>query len=286
MVRKTYGFRPRNKVLELGASTRIMGVVNVTPDSFFEGGKYGDRSQAVERCLEWAAKGAHIIDLGGESSRPGAQPLSSQEELDRVLPVLEEIRGRVSALISVDTYKSSVARRVLQAGADIINDISAFRLDPRMPGVITEWGAGVVLMHMRGTPQDMQQLPPSPDILAEIESDLQRALDTASEHRIPRDRIVLDPGIGFGKTFEDNLKILNQLSFLSVFQLPILVGTSRKSFLGKILDLPVERRLLGTAASVAVAIVKGAHLVRVHDVEEMLQVVKVTDTILAEEGLQ
>lgn len=257
-------------------------MVNITPDSFSDGGRFWDRSRAIDRCLECAEQGADILDLGGESSRPGAQPVSAQEELDRILPVLEEVRKQVTVPLSVDTCKAAVARQVLQAGADLINDISAFRFDPEMPAVVAEFHAGVVLMHMRGDPATMQQLAPSPDILAEIRTGLQKALKVSSEHHIARDRILIDPGIGFGKTFEDNLKILNQLSFLNVFHLPILVGTSRKSFLGKILDLPVEKRLLGTAASVVVAIVKGAQVVRVHDVAEILQVVRVTESILAE----
>lgn len=259
-----------------------MGIVNVTPDSFSDGGQFLDRSRAVERCLELAEKGADILDLGGESSRPAAQPVSSEEELERVLPVLQQVRKQVSVPISIDTYKSKVAHQALREGADLVNDISGFRFDPEMPRVVSQWEAGVILMHMRGTPENMQRLPPSPDILKEIQRDLQKALHRASEHHIRHDRIVLDPGIGFGKTFEDNLKILNQLSFLDTFQLPILVGSSRKSFLGKILNLPVDQRLLGTVASVVIAIVRGAHLVRVHNVEKIRQVVAVTDAILSE----
>ena len=282
MARKSYRFHARDKVLELGARTQIMGVVNITPDSFSNGGQFFDRSHAVDQCLKLVEAGADILDLGGESTRPGAQPLGSQEEWERILPVLQEVRTRVCCPISIDTYKSSIAHEALLEGSDIINDVSAFRLDPQMPRVVSRWGAGVILMNMRGTPQNMQQLAPSPDILTEIQGDLKRALKTASEHGIRHDKIMLDPGIGFGKTFEDNLRILDQLSFLNSLQLPILVGTSRKSFLGKILDLPVQQRLMGTAASVAVAIMRGAHVVRVHDVEDILQVVRVTDALLAE----
>lgn len=282
MARKTYLFHARDKILELGCRTRMVGVVNVTPDSFSDGGRFLDRSRAVDHCLELVEKGADILDLGGESSRPGAQPVSESEELERLLPVLRDIRNQLPVLISIDTYKSKVAHQALMEGADIINDISAFRLDREMPRIVSQWEAGIVLMHMRGTPQNMQQLPPSPDILEEIRTDLKTALDTASEHHIRRDRIVLDPGIGFGKTFEDNLKILNRLAFLDRFRIPILVGTSRKSFLGKILDLPVDQRLLGTIASVVIAIVRGAHLVRVHSVEEIRQVAAVTDIVVRE----
>lgn len=282
MTGKSYRFQARDKVLDLGNRTRIIGVVNVTPDSFSDGGQFLDRSRAVEQCLKLAEAGADILDLGGESTRPGAQPLPEQEERERILPLLQEVRARIPGPISIDTYKSSLAHEALLEGADIINDVSAFRLDPNMPAVVGRWEAGVILMHMRGTPRNMQQLPPSPNILSEIQGDLKTALESASEHGIPHDRIMLDPGIGFGKTFEDNLKILNQLSFFKSFQLPILVGTSRKSFLGKILDLPVDQRRMGTAASVVVAIMRGAQVVRVHDVEDILQVVKVTDAVLAE----
>ena len=263
-----------------------MGVVNITPDSFFDGGRFFERSKAVEGCLQLVESGADIIDLGGESSRPGAEPISVQEELERVLPVLQEVRQQVPVLISVDTCKSEVAREALKEGADIVNDISAFRLDPEMPRVVKEWDAAVVLMHMRGTPQIMQELPPSEDILEEVQTDLQAAVSKASENGIPEESIIIDPGIGFGKTVEDNCRILNRLSFLDSFDLPVLVGTSRKSFLGGILDIPAQDRIWGSAASVAVAIMRGAHIVRLHDVAEMNQVAQITDAILTEGRLQ
>ncbi len=286
MSRRAYVLRARDKRLELGRRTRVMGVVNITPDSFFDGGRFFERSQAVERCLQLVESGADIVDLGGESSRPGAEPVSVQEELERVLPVLQEVRKQVPVLISVDTYKSTVAREALKEGADIVNDVSAFRLDPEMPQVVKEWDAGVVLMHMRGTPQVMQEIPPSQDILEEVQTDLQAAVSKASENGIPEESIIIDPGIGFGKTVEDNCNILNKLSFLESFDLPVLVGTSRKSFLGSILDIPAQERIWGSAASVAIAIMRGAHIVRLHDVAEMSQVAQITDTILAEGRLQ
>ncbi len=286
MSRRAYVLRARDKKLELGQRTRVMGVVNITPDSFFDGGRFFERSQAVERCLQLVESGADIVDLGGESSRPGAEPVSVQEELERVLPVLQEVRKQVPVLISVDTYKSTVAREALKEGADIVNDVSAFRLDPEMPQVVKEWDAGVVLMHMRGTPQVMQEIPPSQDILEEVQTDLQAAVSKASENGIPEESIIIDPGIGFGKTVEDNCNILNKLSFLESFDLPVLVGTSRKSFLGSILDIPAQERIWGSAASVAIAIMRGAHIVRLHDVAEMSQVAQITDTILAEGRLQ
>lgn len=259
-----------------------MAVINVTPDSFSDGGRFLARDSALDRCLELAAQGADILDIGGESTRPGVSPVSAEEELDRVLPVLEGIRGRTSCLISVDTYKSQVAQSALDAGAHIVNNVGALQLDPAVAEVAGRSGAAIVLMHMRGSPRTMQTLPPSRDILKEIENDLARAVDRSRSHGIARDRIVLDPGIGFGKTVEDNLKILNRLSWLRALRLPLLVGTSRKSFLGKILDLPVQERLLATAASVVMAVAAGAHIVRVHDLAEMIHVLRITDSILGE----
>ena len=291
MDRSIHFFHSRGKVLELGRRTRIMGVVNVTPDSFSDGGRFLDRSTAVDRCLELVEQGADIIDIGGESTRPGGEPVPESVELDRVLPVLEDLAGSVNALISVDTYKASVAREALKAGADIINNVGALQLDPALAPEVANHQAGIILMHSRGTPRTMNRLPRSPDILAEIQKDLRTALQTACAHQIPRDRIVLDPGIGFGKTAEDNLSILNRLSFLREFEVPILVGTSRKRFLGKILGLRVDNNwkgegvLLGTAASVVMAIVQGAHIVRVHDVKDIRQAVQTADAILAERQL-
>lgn len=282
MCRKTYLLQAREKTLELGTRTRMMGVVNITPDSFSDGGRFLSRQSAVERCLELAEAGAELLDLGGESTRPGAQPVSAAQELDRILPVLEEVRPQVPVVISVDTYKASVARRALEAGADMINDISAFRLDPEMPEVVSRAQAGAVLMHMRGTPQNMQKLPPSPDILGEIQTDLGVAVTKALESGISRNQLIIDPGIGFGKTADENCLILNRLSALKSFDLPVMVGPSRKSFLGKILDLPVQERTWGTAASVAFAIARGAHIVRIHDVGEMRQVARVSDALLGE----
>ncbi len=291
MDRSVHLFRAREKVLELGRRTRIMGVVNVTPDSFSDGGRFLDRSSAVDHCLKLVEQGADIIDIGGESTRPGGEPIAESVELDRVLPVLGDLVGKVGALISVDTYKAGVAREALQAGADIINNVGALQLDPEMAPVVATHQAGIILMHSRGTPRTMQQQPPSPDILAEILKDLKAALQTACGHQISRDRIIVDPGIGFGKTAEDNLSILNRLSFLREFGVPILVGTSRKRFLGKILGLAIDQNwngegvLPGTAASVVMAIARGAHIVRVHDVGEIRLSVQTADAILAERQL-
>ena len=291
MGRSVHYFRARDKVLELGRRTRIMGVVNVTPDSFSDGGRFLNRSDAVDRCVELVEQGADIIDIGGESTRPGGKPVAESVELKRVLPVLEDLIGKVEALISVDTYKAGVARKALQTGADIINNIGAFQLDPELAPVVANHRAGIILMHSRGTPRTMHQQPPSPDILIEIQRDLKTALQTACAHQIARDRIVLDPGIGFGKTAEDNLRILNRLSFLREFEVPILVGTSRKRFLGKVVGLSIDPNwdgdgvLPGTIASVVMAIARGAHIVRVHDVREIIQSVQTADAILSERQL-
>lgn len=277
-----FKFRARNRELLVGRRTAVMGVVNVTPDSFSDGGAFGDPARAVDRCLELASEGADILDIGGESSRPGAVPVALSDELRRVLPVVSAVRGQLDIPISVDTYKSAVARAALEEGADVINDISAFRLDPGMPRVVAAYEAGVVLMHMRGVPENMQKMAPSPDIIGEIKTQLEEALAVAYSHRIERDRIVLDPGIGFGKTVDDNLRILNRLSALAAFGFPIMVGTSRKSFLGRILDGDETGRMWGTASSVVVSIVRGAHIVRVHDVRQIRMVAAVADAILSE----
>ncbi len=285
-MRSSFIFRAREKTVELGERTRLMGVVNVTPDSFFDGGRFLERSQAIEHSLSLVEAGADILDLGADSSRPGAESVPVGEELDRLLPVLQEVRKRVCVPISVDTSKPAVAREALKEGADIVNDITAFRCDPEMPRIVSEWDAGVVLTHMRGTPKTMQERPFSENILEEIQTDLQVAISKACQNGIARERIIIDPGIGFGKSLEDNCRILNRLSFLEGFRLPILIGTSRKSFLGKMLDQPAAERIWGTAASVVVAILRGVHIVRVHDVVEMNQVARVTDVILAESLLK
>jgi dihydropteroate synthase len=282
MSRSFHLFRARDKTLEMGKTTRLMGVVNVTPDSFSDGGQYLESNCAIEHCLRLVEEGADLIDLGAESSRPGAQPVELQEELDRLLPVLEKVRDATSVLISVDTYKAAVAESVLRCGADVINDIGAFRLDPPMAEVVSRWKAGVILMHMRGTPAVMHTLPPSQNILNEVRDDLQVAVNKAYKSNIQRDRIILDPGIGFGKNAEESLQLVNRLSILEDLKLPILVGTSRKSFIGAVLNRPVGERLLGTAASVVAAILRGAHVLRVHDVSQLREVSKMADAILAE----
>jgi dihydropteroate synthase len=259
-----------------------MGVVNITPDSFSDGGRYLEVDRAVERALSLVDAGAEILDLGGESSRPGALPVSSQEEMDRVIPVLTEVRKQVPVMISVDTYKAPVAEAALSGGADIVNDISAFKFDEKMPEVVNRFQAGIILMNMRGTPSTMHKLPPSTDIFQEVYEDLQMAVNKAYKSAISHDRIILDPGIGFGKNAVESLQLLNRLSGLQALQLPILVGTSRKSFIGKVLDQPVGARLMGTVASSIVAVLKGAHILRVHDLEEVDSAARTADAIMTE----
>ncbi len=280
-MRRRYTLSLRDgKTLRLGERTLIVGILNVTPDSFSDGGQYMNAQAAVEHALRMQSEGADIIEVGGESTRPDAARVSQEAELARLTPVLEALRGRLSLPISVDTYKSKVARRAIELGGDLINDVSALRFDPALASVVAESQAALVLMHMRGEPATMQTLAPSPDIFAEIESDLRTALAEAEKRGVERQRIILDPGIGFGKTLEQNLEILNHLERIAAFDLPLMVGTSRKSFIGRITGRAADDRVFGTAASVAAAILRGAHFIRVHDVKEMIEVARVADAIL------
>ncbi len=261
----------------------IMGVLNVTPDSFSDGGKFLDVEHAVGHAREMASAAADIIDVGGESTRPGSVPVSLEEELRRVLPVVERLRDLV---ISVDTTKAEVAEKVLAAGARIINDVSALRFDPRMVDVVRDADAGVVLMHMQGTPQTMQQKPRYGDVVVEVRSFLAERIAFAEARGLKKTQIAVDPGIGFGKTVEDNLRLLAHLDEFSSLGCPVLVGTSRKSFIGKVLDPPGDRsahetegRIWGTAATVAWAVAQGARILRVHDVAEMSDVVRMVEAV-------
>lgn len=271
-------FRARNERLELGETTALMGVVNVTPDSFYAGSRRLEPDEALAFARELVEEGASIVDFGGESTRPGARPVEVEEEIRRVVPVIARLRPSTRALISVDTRRAAVAEQALDAGADIVNDVSALA-DPRMAEVVARASAGLVLMHMKGTPATMQVSPSYRDVVAEVKEYLRRAIEKAESSGIPGDSILVDPGIGFGKTLEHNLTLLHHLSSLSQLSKPILVGTSRKSFLGHILSGGPEDRLLGTAASVACAVLLGASVVRVHDVREMRQVAAVADAI-------
>jgi dihydropteroate synthase len=261
----------------------LMGVLNVTPDSFSDGGKFPDVDRAVAHALEMARAGADIIDVGGESSRPGAVPVSADEELRRVVPVIERLRDLV---VSVDTTKAEVAEKALAAGARIVNDISALSFDPQMVDVVRDAGAGAVLMHMQGTPQTMQQKPRYDDVVVEVGSFLTERIAFAEAQGLKKTQIAVDPGIGFGKTVEDNLRLLAHLDEFSSLGCPLLVGTSRKSFIGKVLA-PLEAgtareaggRLWGTAATVAWAVAHGARILRVHDVAEMYDVVRMVEAV-------
>lgn len=258
-----------------------MGVLNVTPDSFSDGGRYFSRDAAAERAIEMAAEGADIIDIGGESTRPGAKEVPADEEIGRVVPVIEKLAGRVSAEISVDTRKAKVARAALRAGATIVNDVSALRCDERMPAVIAEYGACVILMHMKGTPEDMQVSPQYSNLIGEISESLKASADIALGSGVAKDRIAVDPGIGFGKTVEHNLQILNRLDEFGRLGFPVCVGTSRKSFLGKVLGKPdAGDRIAGTIATCVLAVMKGAGILRVHDVKEIKEAVIITEKIL------
>lgn len=259
-----------------------MGVLNVTPDSFSDGGLYFDKDKAVEKGFELAADGADIIDVGGESTRPGTDPVPAQEELRRVIPVISALREKTDVLISVDTTKSEVAEAAIEAGADIINDISAFHFDSKMPLLAAQKGVSVILMHMKGTPKTMQINPSYEDLLSEIKSFLQEKIEAAQASGINKEKIIIDPGIGFGKSAADNLILINHLDFLEELERPILIGTSRKSFLGSILNLPPQERSEGSIASAVVSIIRGAHILRVHEVRSIKRAVLVAESILNE----
>ena len=269
----------RDRALDYGRRTLIMGVLNVTPDSFSDGGRYSDVGSAISRGREMVAAGADIVDVGGESSRPGAAGVSEAEELGRVLPVIEGLAAFDDVMLSVDTVRSGVARRCLDAGARLVNDIGGLR-DPAMVDVVAEYGCGIVIMHMAGTPETMQRHPAYGDVVGDVVRVLEERVSTALSRGVASGSIMIDPGVGFGKTLAHNLELLRHLDRFVALGYPVLVGTSRKSFLGRILDdAPVDCRLEGTAASVAVAIAHGANAVRVHDVGFMSRVARVADAI-------
>lgn len=260
-----------------------MGVLNITPDSFSDGGLHFDLDAAVDHGLRMVDEGADIIDIGGESTRPGSDPVTREEEIRRTIPVIAALAPKVPVPISIDTYKSDIARRALDAGASIVNDISGLRFDPGMARVVADHGVPVVLMHIKGTPKSMQTNPVYSDLISEIVDYLRESIRIALEAGLREDLIIIDPGIGFGKTFDHNLEILNNLGKFSGLNKPLLVGPSRKAFLGKILgDAPATDRLEGTAAAVTASILGGAHIVRVHDVREMVRVARVADAIKRE----
>ncbi len=281
-MRKAFVIKLRDgSSISLGERTIVVGVLNVTPDSFSDGGRTFEPARAIARALEMEEEGADIIEVGGESTRPGSVRLPARVELSRVLPVLRGLAGRLHAPVAIDTYKSEVANAAIAEGASIVNDVSALRFDPLVADVVRRERAALVLMHMRGEPETMQALAPSPDIFAEIESDLDVAIRLAEARGVGRDQIIIDPGIGFGKTLDQNLAIINHLDRFEAFDLPLMIGTSRKSFIGRLTGRVEGERVMGTAASVAAAIIRGAHIIRVHDVKQMVEVARVTDALLS-----
>lgn len=286
------------RTLELGKRTLIMGIVNVTPDSFSDGGLFLDAGKAVDHALQLLDEGADIVDVGGESTRPGAivavspsaasaknAAVTADHESERVLPVITQLKKlRPNAVISIDTYKAAVARPATTAGAEIVNDVSAFRWDAKMAKTVAELKCGAVLMHMRGRPEEWRTLPRASDILVIVKRELRQWADAAVMAGVKRERIVLDPGFGFGKNFEENYPLLRGLDELSQLRYPLLVGVSRKSFIGRMLarggkDAPVEDRLYGTVATETAAILKGAHVIRTHDVRACVDAVRVADVV-------
>jgi dihydropteroate synthase len=307
------------RALELGKRTLIMGVVNVTPDSFSDGGKFLERDKAVEQAERLLEDGADIVDIGGESTRPGARvdpgpphtrvgadafvrpatlsqakgsasaasppAVSAEEELKRVIPVIAELKKRhPKALISIDTYKSPVARAAVNAGAEIVNDVSGLRWDPQMAKTVADLKCGTVLMHMRGRPEEWRNLPPAGDIVLLVKRELKEWAERAILVGVRRERIVLDPGFGFGKSFDENYPLIARFELLQATGFPFLVGTSRKSFIGRTVgagkDVPAEQRLYGTLATQTALILKGAHIVRTHDVKASLEAARIADAIL------
>lgn len=282
--RKRYRLRLPSRTLVLGERTLVMGVLNVTPDSFSDGGLFLGTQAAIRHALEMERAGADILDVGGESTRPGADPIRAEEELTRVLPVLEGLRGKLHIPISLDTQKATVAEAGIAAGAEMVNDISALRADPALAEVVRRGRVALVLMHMRGTPRSMQRGPFARNVMRDVTAGLRGALRRAAQAGIAKSQLLIDSGIGFGKTYAQNFELLAHLPELARLGCPLVVGTSRKAFVGWALagkgqPWPPERRQWGTAATVAAAVLGGAHVVRVHDVAEMAEVVRLADAI-------
>ena len=266
--------------LNTPSRTLIMGILNVTPDSFSDGGLFTDPTHAADHAMDMVKEGADMIDIGGESTRPGAEPISLDEELNRTIPVIESIRNKSDCLISIDTYKSKVAKAALDAGADMVNDISGLTFDEYMAVLVSERNVPIILMHIKGTPRDMQKNPHYDDLLGEIKEYFDKQIAKANDAGVTDTNIILDPGIGFGKRLEDNFEIIHELKQICAMGYPVLLGPSRKSFIGTTLNLPVEDRLEGTLASITAGIMNGARIVRVHDVKETVRVVTITEKIM------
>jgi dihydropteroate synthase len=282
--RRTFQLKLQSGNLTLGKRTLVMGVLNVTPDSFSDGGAFFSAKNAVQQALALQHQGADIIDIGAASSRPGSAEISIGQELRRLLPVLEALRGKLKIPISVDTQKAAVVEISLGAGAEILNDISGLRRDPRIAEVAAKYKAPLILMHMRGTPLTMQKGPFARDVIKDVVSGLRKSIAIARKHGVERSQIVIDPGIGFGKSFDQNYELLAKLPLIAKLGYPLMVGTSRKGFLGATLARDGKpaasgERIWGTAASVTASILNGAHIVRVHDVAEMKQIALVTDCL-------
>ena len=276
MIRKRFTWKLKSREIQLGDRTLLMGILNVTPDSFSDGGKYLDPDRAFARAIEMEDEGADIIDVGAESTRPGSSRLSEEVELQRLIPVLKRLRGRLSIPISVDTYKAAVAERAIELGAEIINDPSSLTFDPQLSRVVAQQSAGLILNHMRGTPETWAKLRPLPDIMAAVVADLDATVHRARRAGVEHARIVVDPGLGFGKRKEQNSDLLSRLHQLAKLDLPMMVGPSRKSFLAQATE---KATAFATASAVAAAILCGAHIVRVHDVPEMRVVASVADAV-------
>jgi len=291
MGRPLYTWRLRNRELHLGVRTLVMGILNITPDSFSDGGKFLARDHALAHAIKMLEEGADVLDIGGESTRPGAKVvesgISAAEELRRIMPVIEDVlRERPDAVISVDTYKAEVARTAVNAGAEIVNDVSALRWDAQMPATVAELACGAILMHTRGRPQEWRNTPASPDIVAEVKVELREWSDAAMSAGIAKDRIMLDVGFGFGKNFEQNYPLLAGLHKLHELGFPVLSGVSRKSFIGRALardgkDASMDQRLYGSLAAITASVLNGAHMVRVHEVKPTVDAVKVADAVLS-----
>jgi dihydropteroate synthase len=273
--------------LELGQQTRIMGILNVTPDSFSDGGKYLDYNAALSHAEKMAEEGADIIDIGGESTRPSSESIAEEEEMKRVIPVIEYLAKHISIPISIDTTKSGIALRALDAGASIINDISSLRNDPEMAAVAAEFNAPIILMHMKGTPKTMQESPVYKDLIGEIKIFLEQAILSAVEKGINRAKIIIDPGIGFGKTFEHNFQLIKNIAEFKMLEVPILIGPSRKAFIRNKLRVGLKKELspespaveTGTQAAIAAVALKGAHIVRCHNVANTRATLKIVDAV-------
>jgi dihydropteroate synthase len=283
--RTKFRLKLRSRTLALGERTLIMGVLNVTPDSFSDGGKYDQPEIAIEHALALELAGTDLLDIGGESTRPGSEETSVSQELDRILPVLEGLRGRLKIPISVDTRRSAVAELALRADAEIINDVSGLRSDARIAEVAAKYGAPLILMHLRGEPRTMQRGPFAREVIKDVVRGLRDSVAKARQAGVRKSQIILDPGVGFGKSYAQNYELLQKLPLLAALGYPLLVGTSRKGFLGATLarsvkPVPPEERIWGTAATVTASILGGAHIVRVHEVAEMVQVARVADCIV------